>query len=389
MKKKYDVLIIGELVGNDLILAEHLSRVGLRCCVVRKQETEKGKRKEIITNLSFYHTHFKESEILFVKNAFEFLKIARESRLILSATAALLYYLNFLWFLRKIIKLPPVINVGTGSDITELAADRSIKGILYRQYLRFVDLNWFGPYPHAIKNIYNLKLGNIAFMPFPYILPNETEIINFENDKVKVGPIRFFHASHLDWKINDPGEWRNSSKGNDRFIRAFAKAVSNGLVAKCIILNRGSDKDEAQKLIKELNVEKYFEWKQHLSRDEFVSEIFISDVVVDQFDIGGTGGIMIEAMSLGKPVITYINENSNKLLYTEPPPILNCYTEDEIYNQILKCSDRKFLENLGIDSKGWVIKNHHWQNCLDQFLFYFTLFTGRKIVDYGWDKKPK
>ena len=34
-KKKYDVLITGSLVSNDLIMAEHLTRNGINVAVVR------------------------------------------------------------------------------------------------------------------------------------------------------------------------------------------------------------------------------------------------------------------------------------------------------------------------------------------------------------------
>ena len=61
-----------------------------------------------------------------------------------------------------------------------------------------------------------------------------------------------------------------------------------------------------------------------------------------------------------KPVMIYVDENCSKILYSDPPPILNCHTEEEIFQQIMKCSDRVFLQTLGKQAMEWVYKYHHW-----------------------------
>jgi glycosyltransferase involved in cell wall biosynthesis len=93
-------------------------------------------------------------------------------------------------------------------------------------------------------------------------------------------------------------------------------------------------------------------------------------------------------MSTGKPVMIYIERNCARLIYPDDPPILNCHSEEEIYEQIMKCADRQFLERLGKEAREWVYKYHNWETCLDQFIFYYTLLTGHQIQDYGWEKNP-
>jgi hypothetical protein len=88
-------------------------------------------------------------------------------------------------------------------------------------------------------------------------------------------------------------------------------------------------------------------------------------------------------MSVGKPVMIYLQENCLRLLYPETMPVLNCRSEEEIYAAIMKCRDREYLQRLGREAKAWVFKYHDWETCLDQFLFYYTLLTGHKVVDYG------
>ena len=177
-------------------------------------------------------------------------------------------------------------------------------------------------------------------------------------------------------------------KRNYLKLERFAHAVKDGLDACCVILDRGPDKDVAKELIHNLGVEGRFIWKPHLTRDKLLNEFRKADVVVDQFDVGGHGGIAMEAMSMGKPVMIYLQKNCMNLHYAEQPPVLNCHTEDEIYEQIMKSRDRIHLQNLGKKAKEWVYKYHYWETCLDQFLLYYTLLTGHRVVDYGWDRNP-
>src|SRR5439155_2362898 len=207
------------------------------------------------------------------------------------------------------------------------------------------------PYPHAIKNVFAFGIPNVVFMRFPYYLLGE---VAREEEWGQEGRIRFFHPSHFDWKLHDAGIHRNSSKGNDRFIRAFARAIQEGLDAECVFLERGSDRDAAKTLLTELGVGDRAIWRAELPRDELLKEIERADVVVDQFDVGGLGGIATEAMSLAKPVMIHLDEGCAGLLYADSPPVLNCHTEQEIYQQILRCRDRPALRMLGSSAREWV-----------------------------------
>jgi len=375
-KKIYDVLIIGKLAGFDIIFAEYLSRKGLRCCVARN--AAKGEMaEEKASNLYFAHTHFNDKDIVSYGNGLEFLALARKSRLIISFTGSLIGALKAFWFFRGLLGLPPVVNVTTGSDITELAVERSMPGLLYRQYLRFADLNWCVAYPQALKNIAKLNVPNVVFLRHPYyLIPQPGESAAGGEKR----PLRFFHASHLDWKVSDPGSHRNSSKGNDRFLRAFARAVKAGLDAQCVILDRGPDRDLAKKLVKELGVDGRFIWKPRLTRKELMDEFKAADVVIDQFDIGGFGGIAIEAMSAGRAIMIYLDENCIRPLYAEMPPVLNCRDEDQIYEAIMRCADRKYVRDLGEHARRWAYTYHSGETCLDEFLGHYKALTSGKAV---------
>jgi len=374
---KCDVVVLGDLVGNDLVFAEHLARRGLTVRVLRLERAGKTGPPE----LSDYFTHLSAGDVVTARTPLGVLRAVKTGRLLVCFTGTLVGGLGPLWFVRHFLRLPPIVNATTGSDITEFAAGTSLGARAYRQYLRFVDLNWCVTYPHALKNILRFRIPNVVFMRLPYYLPFDAPA---HGGARSGGRLRFFHPSHLDWKQSDPGAHRNSSKGNDRFLRAFARAVKLGLDAECVILDRGPDRQVARDLVRDLGVADRFIWKSEMTRPELVAEFELADVIVDQFDVGGLGGIAVEAMSRRKPVMIYIEEACRRLVYPEPVPVLNCHSEDEILAEIQRCSDQGVRERLGQQARAWILKYHGWDTCLDEFLFRFSLLTGRAVTDYHW-----
>ncbi len=384
MAEKYDVGIVGSLCGFDLTLAEALSGRGLKCTVLRSREEEHTNRNVSgeITPLATFFKHFDVASVDYFDSSVAFVRKATNCKLILSVTLGVLQGLKYLYPCKYLRSFPPIINITTGADITELIELKSLKGLLYRHHLRSSALNWIAVYPHAIKNTIRFKLPNIAFMRLPYNVPDLGATNSDTGDE-----LLFFHPTNLDWKVRNPGTRRNSSNGNDRFIKALARAIQSGLKARCIILFRGHDREEARMLIRDLGMADHFTFLPHLDRDALFEYFAAADVVVDQFDIGGMGGIAMEAMSAHRTVITYINENCHRLLYGDDiPPVLNCWSEDEILARILECRDRELLHRKGAQGHDWVRRNHHWSNCLDELLFYCSLLSGSVTEDYGWNE---
>ncbi|MBF0312120.1 MAG: glycosyltransferase [Oligoflexia bacterium] len=374
--KKYDMAIVGSLCTNDILFAEHLSRQGLRPLVLRQKRHQNI--SSVMTNKNDYFHAYNLSEIKYINNPFEFLWWAYQCRMIVSFTGSLIGFLNFLFFVKKIIGLPPCVHISTGSDLSELVAEKSIKGYLYRNYLNFMDMVYGSYYPHILSNTIDFKIKKYYFdrVPLFYILEKSKKM-------KKDHEVIFFHFSHLDWKLVDNKKGRNSSKGNDRFIKAFIRAVKSGMKARCVILFRGPDREAARKMIEESGCSRQFTWKPHLEREDLFQQMRDCDVVVDQFDVGGLGGGAIEAMSLGKPVMAYVCKECSRFFYRNDfPPVLNCQTEEEIYQQIIKCNDWDLLEKIGDCSSEWAIRNYRDDNSLVDFIFHYQRITGHQIIKY-------
>lgn len=371
----FDIGIIGELWSNDRVFAEHLARAGLKPSVATRRRAPVPRDAEIAPG---FHRCWDPSEEVDCLTPYSLWRWARACKVVLSFTGALAFGLRELWPLRSLLGLPPVVNFWTGSDILEAVRQQSRHQRLYRQILRFGSLNWCPPYPRAIENLVQLRADRVVFLDYPFALPQSGPELPEPERPVQESdhPLVFLHPSHLDWGINDPAAGRYSTKGNDRFIRAFARAVKSGLHAQCLVVSRGPDVRPAQALVAECGLTEHVQWLPSLTRGELFRRYAQADVVVDQFDVGGLGGIAIEAMAMGKPVLTFVDEQAARLQYDDPPPVLNCRTEDEICDRIMGCNDGAFLRELGQRARSWATRHHDWGHCLHRFLFWHATLTG-------------
>ena len=346
-----EVLVCGILCNNDIALAELLSRYSVPVKVIRHISHQAIDSSQLPGALRFFFYN----NIKYVSCSWEFYINCYKAPLIISINGYFPSMLNRkMRFLSYFFRFPKVINLTCGSDITELVISNTIEGKRYKQHLKKSFFNYVSPYPNAIKNLLTIKLQNFMLYRFNFFLLGK-RILNVEHNDTCV---TFFHPSHLDWGVTDNTANRNSTKGNDRFLKAFLRALEKGVKAKCIILDRGPDREEAKKIINNSSFSKSFEWLNQLTPAELKQQMLKSDVIVDQFDVGGLGGIACEAMAQAKPVMMYIDKNCWPLVYDEEPPVINCYTEEEIYNAILEWADRKKLQELGERAEKWVRKYH-------------------------------
>jgi glycosyltransferase involved in cell wall biosynthesis len=370
--------VIGGVAGFDFVLAENLVRHGYRCTVATAAG-ELGARS--IEPALGTHPRLDPGAIASVRRPNDAVRWARRCDLVVSLAGGLGFALRWLWPLRGIFGIPPVIAWSTGSDIGELAGQTSRKARFFRYYLRTVDLNWCNAFPYVLENVVQLRLPGVVFMDFPYDFSWMDDVgYGLADERPDRGPLMMLHASNLDWGVTDAAISRRSTKGNDRFIRAFARALRGGLDAICTILDRGPDRALARALVDELGIGARVRWKRQLPRHELYEAARRSDLVVDQFDVGGLGGTAVETMGLATPVLMYIDERAAALQYgPDLPPVVNAHSEDEIVGALAGL-ERRALRSLGTRARQWAIRHHHWSRCLDGFDFYARTLTGGKVA---------
>ncbi len=380
MEKKYDLCIIGSLCDCDLVFAEHAARLGFKCLVIRKRN------KSRYTSVpEGYITSFDMKDMITEPNIFNRIHLLKSAKLIVSLTGALMTHLKGLWPLRRVINLPPVINITTGADLGELVDQKGLVAHLYRSYLNYCDYNWILPWPHSVLNSIKYKVPRVILsngFPFIYNKEKQKDTSLYKTDR----ELTLFHPSHLDWNASKHEPHRNQFKCNDVFIYAIIKAIRDNIPFKLTILDRGQDAELARQIFEKAGVadSPKINWKSHMDRDTLYQTILESDIVVNMFGHGGAGGISFESLAMGCPVMQRAHYSHFSLTYKTMAPFINCTTSKEIYNAIAHYSkNREDLITVSRDSFEWADKLINPENSMHTFVYYYSLLTGDMKLDLG------
>ena len=363
--------VIGQLADFDVIFAEHLRRWGHDATVLRSER----KRKRGDRNFAG------RDKIVYWQSPSDLLRKVRKFEFVFTFTAAFSFglrqYFPFYPIFRR-AGWPPYMNIATGSDVTERAIEKSLAGFWQRLSFHYAFTNMITNYPAAIDNAIRLRLRNACILPFPYFpaqpTANRAPII-----RLTEGEFLILHPSHLDWGVTDSGEHRNSKKGNDRFLRALSRFIrETSQAVRVVMLDRGSDRIVARQEIEKLGLTGIVEWHAGMSRDELFGAMSEADLVVDQFDVGGLGGIAWEAMSLGRLVMIYLASPNDLLSYDEEIPVLNARTEVEILEMLHRAADKSWREARIANVRTWMAPRDP-ARFVPRYLFYASLATGRDL----------
>lgn len=242
----------------------------------------------------------------------------------------------------------PFVAHSQGSDLRELAFSSSIKGILMKRAYHKAKVLLYSC-PDQYNSIAKLKLQNDIFLPQPW--DYDTFVPQKIDRKELEGKFVVFHPANLDYRL----------KGNDRFLRAFARFAKEHDDVILLLIYRGPDMERVKSFLgAEGVIGKVRLIPGPLAQSELRYYYNISDVVVDQFALGSIGQIALETMSCARPLIGYIYEDLYSKLYGKAPPILNSKDDDSALEALKRLYNSHSLgEELGKNGRAWVVKYHN------------------------------
>lgn len=193
-----------------------------------------------------------------------------------------------------------------------------------------------------------------------------------------------FHPSRIilddSRKMRESGQW----KGNDRLIRGFADLAARRPDLRPVLAMPDRTESpgvlEAKALAEELGVGDRVRWlvppdPRGFKRSELLELYAVADVVPDDFGIGWFGAVVIEALSMEVPVLSYLDEEIMLRLYPEHP-IVVVRGPKEISAALERLADDPAeRRRLGTEGRRWVIE-HHSHAALAQ---RFTQEAGRVL----------
>jgi glycosyltransferase involved in cell wall biosynthesis len=342
------------LCNLDIAFAELLLKNNISATVLRSKVDPSIKLK----TLASYPKYFDLDHFLYAASPYDFLKALHKSDILISITGAVIGKYGMLWPLAGVLLSKPVISVATGSDIAELAIQDNVAARVYRKILRRSVRILTPPFTGIIKNLKLLNLlGHTSYIRYPVFFAGDL------NSQREIGStqtkLRVLHVANLDWGVVDNGPWRKWTKRSDIFLKGILEAMALSENIECKIAYRGPDRDLAKKMILESGFADRFEWFNEVDQHDLQKIIASGDLMADQFDAGALGLTAIEAMGLGTPVLTYLDDQflQNSYSLEDFPPVVNLRDSSEIA-EFLITANRKDLWERGGESREWAIRNH-------------------------------
>lgn len=161
-------------------------------------------------------------------------------------------------------------------------------------------------------------------------------------------------AEFLPYSHIDLNEWQATNSNNERLLLIHAPSHQKVKGTRYII--------EAVNRLKKEGVDFDFELIEGLANKEARKKYEKADLLIDQLLIGWYGGLSVELMALGKPVICYIREEDLKFIpkkMRKDLPVINS-TPDSVYT-VLKIwlnKSREELREQGMKGRAYVEEWH-------------------------------
>jgi glycosyltransferase involved in cell wall biosynthesis len=178
---------------------------------------------------------------------------------------------------------------------------------------------------------------------------------------------------------------RAGSKRNDRILHAVARYVreaepQGAPKAGLVMFEWGEVKDVtvSKQLADALGIAGRVSFQQARPQPILAHFYRAADVVLDQFSdtVGSFGTTTVEAMSCGKPVISYYNPAVHEWcldVLGEHPPILTARTTDEIYERLVwQAKHPESRASIGKRGREWVEQHHSLERVSKMHLDLYT-----------------
>jgi glycosyltransferase involved in cell wall biosynthesis len=167
--------------------------------------------------------------------------------------------------------------------------------------------------------------------------------------------LRLFTPTRQDWREGD----LNLAKGNDKFIRAAAQCINEGIDLEIIAVRWGRDVQASIDLVAELGVTEKFNWVEPMRKEDLWRAYLTSHAVIDQFELPAFGGVTFEALALGRRVVTSVDLVAAKRFFGEVTPFYAASSLREIIAALREiAADPNDTAGMGERAMDWIANYH-------------------------------
>lgn len=177
-----------------------------------------------------------------------------------------------------------------------------------------------------------------------------------------------FQPCRQEWTCPEgPG---SNHKGNDRFLRAFARFIQGpGRDAWLLAIAKGRDVAASRQLAGHLGIDGKIRWIPQQNKAGLRECLGASDIVADQFTYGFYGISSLEAMAVGRAVLIHLDTEGMERLGVESPPVVSVRSEEKIYEALCRLAeDRSKAHEVGAMARDWVVRHHSWETVVERYI---------------------
>ena len=147
----------------------------------------------------------------------------------------------------------------------------------------------------------------------------------------------------------------------DRAIKGLDK-IKNKENYFLLIVGEGDERKKLEDLIKELNLNSNVRLEGAIKNEDVYKYMQVADIFLSFYDLSNVGNPLLEALSLGKPIITYNVGDTNKVINKENGVLLDDVSPESIARTIEKINNEDELKKLSEGALNYTRNNlYSWE----------------------------
>jgi glycosyltransferase involved in cell wall biosynthesis len=215
--------------------------------------------------------------------------------------------------------------------------------------------------PDVRQSAERLGITQFAFVPHPV---NEAGIDEIDGRALRAELLArknadfvVFHPSRQHWS---EARDRSLEKGNDIFLRGFARFVHEVAPRAMLVLARwGGTIGETERLLAASGLEGRVHWVPPQPHRSFVRYVKASDAVADQFYLGTFGSLTPKVMACRRIPLVAFSDDVHAWCFPEMPPVVNARTDADVFAGLTKIyRDPAWREAREAACRAWYDRYH-------------------------------
>lgn len=169
----------------------------------------------------------------------------------------------------------------------------------------------------------------------------------------------------------------------DRIIRAMPYVISRVPNVHYIVVGDGPERSSLEGLARLLNIEKNISFAGNIAHSSVRSILAKADVFISMFDLSNVGNPLIEALALGKPIVTYDVGDTKEIIENGVNGIMTKSDKPDVVGDAIASIllDKELARKLSIGAFEYARKTFwSWQQRIDtEIRLLERLASGEKL----------